>query len=84
VRQLITPEVFETLTSAASMEHAARGQVCFSVDGHYYAFSMDRRSMERLAQQIQKALARAPISRRQQAGFRSRRAQRPIDERRSR
>jgi hypothetical protein len=55
------------------MEHAARGQVCFFVDGHYYAFSMDRRSMGRLARQIQKALIQAPMPRRHDTVSRPRR-----------
>lgn len=63
--KLITPLVFEVLTSTALMEHANLGQVSFSVvDGQYYTFLMNRAGLQRLVQQIDRALKEAPISRR--------------------
>ena len=67
VTELITPKVFEALTSAVLMEHTRRGQVSFSVEGHYYTFLMDRASLQRLARQIEIAIERAPTSRRRSA-----------------
>ena len=64
--KLITPLVFEVLTSAASMEHANLGHVSFLVvNGQYYTFLFDRTGLKRVARQIDRALKEAPVSRRQ-------------------
>ena len=63
--ELMMPLVFEVLTSAVLMEHTQFGQVSFCVaDGHCYAFLLNRRALQRLGLQIERALKQAPASRR--------------------
>jgi hypothetical protein len=64
--ELLAPLFLEVLTSSVLMDHANLGQVSFcTTDGQHYTFLINRRSLERLAKQIEKALREAPSSRRE-------------------
>lgn len=61
---------FEVITASAALDatNVRRGVVNFSADAHFYSFSMDRTTLLRLGQQIQRVLQEIPPPPRKRSG----------------